>query len=890
MEEFRDLRLTVDAFKKVLSEKEFIHLNAGIVLQAYLPDSHAAFAELLQFAKNRYEISGGSIKVRLVKGANLAMEKTEGELNGYTPAPYPSKAEVDASYSRLIDVALRSENYPAVRIGIASHNLFHLTWAIEVAKMRGCEEQIDIEMLEGMANAEALAIVKSGHPVLFYTPVTNQDDFASAVAYLVRRLDENTSPENYLRATFEISSNLQIFAEQKTRFENSVANRHSISTSSRRHSPDPVDYSTFHNQANGDPTLPRYIESIKKNLHEVANANYEVPIVINGQEIRTSNCEPGIDPGDNGKQWYKYCVADTGLIDQAIESAKRGFEIWSKTPVKERQDILFAAAKIMQDEREQTIATMSRDAGKTVYEADPEVSEAIDFARYYGSLANDDENSNPLGIVLVVPPWNFPYAIVMGGVCAALAAGNTVILKPAPETVATGWIVAKQLWAAGVPKEVLQFVPTRDDDSGKYLVTHDEVKALILTGSIDTAALFLGWKSELNILAETSGKNALLISACADIDSAVKDLVQSAFGHAGQKCSAASLGIVVESIYQDPSFIRQLKDDVSSLAVGAGWNLGTIVGPIIRKPEGALLRALTTLDEGESWLIKPEQVDHAGYLWRQGVKVGVKPGSWSHKNEWFGPVLALMVAPDFETAVQWQNESDFGLTAGLHSLDESECVYWLENIQAGNLYVNRGITGAVVQRQPFGGWKKSSVGPTSKAGGPNYLNNLRRWQELTGYSTTMMENAIKSFDDWWENKGSKAIDYSNLSVEKNFFRYRYPLTPILVRFDDTTSEKAITLIEHIAQKTNLKLIWSKANAESAADALNRGASKIRWLSSEEVPVATALAKGINIDPRPITLRGDIEGPRWFVEQSVAVTYHRYGNTNGGPKPKVSGLN
>nr|MSZ47445.1 aldehyde dehydrogenase [Actinomycetota bacterium] len=215
MEEYRDLPMTVAAFMRVLDEAEFESMKAGIVLQAYLPEAHQFFGDLVQWSQKRYARSGGSIKVRLVKGANLAMERAEAELHGWSPAPYRTKSDVDASYVRLIDAALRSEHSKAVRIGIASHNLFHMTWAIEVAKSRGVLDQIDIEMLEGMANAEALAVTRAGQPVLLYAPVTRKDDFAAAVAYLVRRLDENTSDENYLKAAFEISKNPKKFKEQE---------------------------------------------------------------------------------------------------------------------------------------------------------------------------------------------------------------------------------------------------------------------------------------------------------------------------------------------------------------------------------------------------------------------------------------------------------------------------------------------------------------------------------------------------------------------------------------------------------------------------------------------------------------------------------------------------
>ena len=882
MEEYRDLALTVHAFKQVLSEPEFERMTAGIVLQAYLPESHETFHELVTWAVARHAKSGGTIKIRLVKGANLAMERAEAELHGWIPAPYATKADVDASYSRLIDVALRPEHAKAVRIGIASHNLFHVTWAIEVARKRHVLDQIDIEMLEGMANAETLAITKSGHPVLLYAPVAKVDDFASAVAYLVRRLDENTSDENYLKAAFDISKDPEKFAEQKSRFERSISERHQISTSSRRHAKSTFHPEGFFNEPSGDPTESNYVAEVTTEISHIQNlTNLEIPIVINGKAYTSKFQANGIDPNSEGAVWYHYSVIDQKHVDKAIEIAEKSS--WSSKNANERRDIILKVAELMSEQRAETIATMARDAGKTVAEADPEVSEAIDFARYYASHIDDDKSS-PVGTVLVIPPWNFPYAIPAGGLFAALAAGNPVLFKPAPETVATAWLLAQQLWEAGIPKDALQFLPSLDDENGKYLVTHPAIKALILTGSFDTALTFVSWRNDLNLLAETSGKNALVITACADIDMAVKDLVQSAFGHAGQKCSAASLGIILESVYKDPAFIRQLLDDVSTLKVGPGFNFGTTVGPVILPPEGNLSRALHHLDDGESWLIEPQQLDHAGHLWRPGVKVGVKPGSWSHRNEWFGPVLALMVAPDLKTAVEWQNATDFGLTAGIHSLDPFELEYWVEHVQAGNLYINRGITGAIVNRQPFGGWKRSSVGATAKAGGAHYVNSLRNWAPIQHIDLTK-----RSATKWWQEIGSQVIDHSGLSVEKNYHRYRRPLTPIIVRFDADTSRDETAFAKFISDLTGTPIEFSSSKEETVEELVARAQGKIRWLSHEEPPRAALLARGVNIDSRTIAQRGDIEAPRWLLEQSVCVTHHRYGNINGGPKPTVVGL-
>jgi RHH-type proline utilization regulon transcriptional repressor/proline dehydrogenase/delta 1-pyrroline-5-carboxylate dehydrogenase len=897
MEEYRDLELTVTAFKRVLSEPAFSGIAAGIVLQAYLPESHGAFADLVEWATIRHRRSGGSIKVRLVKGANLAMETTEAELHGWNAAPYRTKADVDASYARLLDAALRPEHAGAVRVGVASHNLFHLAWALEVARARDVEAQIDIEMLEGMANSESLAIAKTGQRVLLYAPVTRHDDFASAVAYLVRRLDENTSDENYLKAAFDIGTDVARFDEQRERFTASVRDRHAIATASLRHVPTTATITTsFSNVANYDPTSTRAFDEITASFANIRSIpQRQIPLVIGAKEITTNDFEVGRDPSADAQEWYRYSVADAELVDDAVRCATSARDRWSRLSIEDRRRILFASALVMEEQRIETMSVMARDAGKTEAEGDPEVSEGIDFARFYATSASDFTDSTPLGTVVVVPPWNFPYAIPAGGICAALAAGNAVILKPAPEAVATSWQLVQQLWAGGVPRDVLQFVPTRDDDNGRRLITHQGVDAVVLTGSFDTALMFTTWRPDITLLAETSGKNAILISACADIDVAVKDLVQSAFGHAGQKCSAASLAIVVRDVYDDPAFLRQLGDAVRSLRVGPSWDLSTSIGPIIRRAEPALERALHHLDPGESWLIEPRQRDDAGLQWSPGVKLGVRSGSWSHQHEWFGPVLGVMVAPDFATAIKWQNRTDFGLTAGLQSLDEAECELWMDRVEAGNLYINRGITGAIVNRQPFGGWRRSSVGPTAKAGGHHYVNSLRRWDRLTG-----ADGAIDLAQRWWRSTGAHAIDRTGLNVEKNFQRYRHHFKAIAVRVDGAFDAAQRSLIDAIVHEAGVRVIYSAAEPvgdapeaviESSAELVARAdaLSRVRWLSKEVPPSVGLLEKSVSADPRPLTQRGDVEIARWLLEQSVSITHHRYGNVNAGPKPRCAGL-
>lgn len=479
-------------------------------------------------------------------------------------------------------------------------------------------------------------------------------------------------------------------------------------------------------------------------------------------------------------------------IEEALAGTAAAQPHWEARGEGERAGILRACAEQLASTRFESIALMREEGKKAVAEVDPEVSEAIDFARYYAATGKLSPGTvaRARGVVVVAPPWNFPLAIPCGGVLAALMAGNAVILKPAPETVRLGWWLVRQLWEAGVPREVLAFVACEDGAVGRRLIEDSRCLAVILTGAYETAQKFREWRPSLPLFAETSGKNALVVSATADREEAVRDLVKSAFGHAGQKCSAASLGILESEVYQDPVFRRQLRDVAASLWVGEARDPRSVVTPLIRPPDEKLRRALTTLDDGEEWLLQPEVSSQNACLWSPGIKLGVRPGSWFHHTECFGPVLGLMESADLEEALVLQNAVSFGLTAGLQALDEREISGWKARVEAGNLYINRPITGAIVQRQSFGGWKRSAVGPGAKAGGPNYVSLFRRFEDRIGPSER--ESVLESYRDAWNQHFSREHDPTGLISERNVFRYR-PAKGVLLRL-----ERKESLMEEIA--------------------------------------------------------------------------------------------
>ena len=475
-------------------------------------------------------------------------------------------------------------------------------------------------------------------------------------------------------------------------------------------------------------------------------------------------------------------------------------------------------------------------------------------------------------------------------------------------------------WRAGVPKNVLQFVPMPRNEISRKFLMDPRLNGVIMTGSFRTGKMLRELRPDLHVLAETSGKDAMIITATADPDQAVKDLVKSAFGHSGQKCSAASVAIVEASVYDNPAFLRQLKDAAASLKVGGSWEVNSVVTPLIREPEGNLLRALTQLEPGEEWLLKPEPSEDNPCLWSPGIRLGVKPGSWFHQTECFGPVLGIIRAENLEEAIDIQNDSEFGLTGGLQSLDEREIALWKTKVQVGNAYINRVITGAIVRRQPFGGWNHSSMGPGAKAGGPNYLTMLGSWEEkalpqklrtpgerISGLVEKLcselpdcakrIRSAAGSQAKWWMEEFGVEHDPSRVYGENNTFRY-IPVKGILARVENMSDDNVAILLLgaklcgvllHLSIGTSRPWIqkmhgyYASLTVETEAELIVRmpealqGVRFLRGTDISEALANAARARDVEVLDRPVLANGRLELLGYFREQAVSETVHRYGN-------------
>ena len=939
MEEYRDLHLTVALFKKVLDEPEFLSYSAGIVLQAYLPDSYLMLQELIAWSKERIERGGAPIKVRIVKGANIAMEDVESSIMGWARAPFHNKVETDANFKKMLDLACKPDNAAAVHIGIASHNLFDIAYALILRAERGVEAFVSFEMLEGMCDHIRQVVQNISGGILLYCPTASSGDFQNAIAYLFRRLDENTGPDNFLRYSFGLKPGSDEWDIQSTMFSESCKEIENVSDAPRRlqnrFDPParPDKGSAFDNEPDTDFCLPhnrKWCENIVVTWKD--KAVNPIPLVIGGQDIHHNPHDgEGRDKSNPNTTAYHYSLATSTEIDQAFIVAKGHESYWANLSVSERCGLIHDLAQILREKRADLIGCMILDGGKSVVEADSEVSEAIDFAEYYAKsmqkldLIRDLEWA-PKGTYLVASPWNFPVAIPAGGIIASLVTGNCVLFKPATETALCGHLLAQCFWDAGIPKTVLQYLLLQNDPEGTQLLSDKRLTGAILTGSTKAAQHFLKTRPDLDFAAETGGKNALIITAMADKDQAIADLIHSAFGHNGQKCSAASLAICEKEIYHDSSFRRQLRDAAASLPVGPAWDLSSHITPLIRPPGKELLRGLTTLEPGEEWLLEPKQDSQNPHLWSPGIKLGVKKGSFTHQTELFGPVLGIMCASDLDHAIKLSNGTRYGLTAGIHTLDEREQQKWQKSITAGNLYINRTTTGAIVRRQPFGGTKLSSFGFGAKAGGGNYLtqflhvkqvglpkekypvgelvNNLSPLLEkfdLTAEEQGLWYASLSNYAFWWQRLGNSK-DRIKLIGQDNLFQY-VPRKKVAIRLQ--TNDKPIDYLRVFAAaltcNVSLQISWDKTLVDFPTQAnwqellpsctlieesdeqfqkriKNNDIRRLRLLSAPSKDLQTLCSlEGCTICHAPVLVNGRYELLNYLREVSLSANFHRYGN-------------
>lgn len=935
MESTDDVDLTIDTFQKVLDEEEFHSHHAGLVLQSYLPQSFPLLQKLTAWAKERIEKGRAPIRIRLVKGANMNLERVHSSISNLPSPILHEKSETDANFKKMLLFATEPENAKAVHIGIGSHNIFDIALAFVLRAEKNVEEHISFEMLDGMANHMARTVQKLSENVRLYCPIVHRDEYADAIAYLVRRFEENSGTENFLRHIFTISpgssgweSSVRIFRESFADIDGLPENP--FREQNRSEMPKLAEKG-FDNEPNTDLSLSQeraWADSIYKTW-EHKTISEPISLMIGGKEVLHKPLQQGKDPSMPEKNLYQYSLATPEDVEVMLKTASSHLEPWANTPFEEKAAMALQAATNIARRRGDLIGAMMADGGKAFTEADGEVSEAIDFVLFYrdmmGKIHERKElQLTPKGTVLIAPPWNFPVAIPTTGIITTLISGNCAIFKPSKETVLCGQMLAKCFWDAGFPKEVLQFV-CMDSEMGSKCIKDPRVNRVVLTGSWDTAKVFLQMKPGLDLAAETGGKNAMIISSMSDRDHAISLLIQSAFGHSGQKCSATSLAILEKELYDDKNFREKLKEAAASLSVGSVWEKFSKITPLVRLATDPLLQGLTTLQPGESWLLEPKQDPNNPNLWSPGIKLGVKKGSFTHQTEFFGPLLALMRADNISHAIGLANGTKYGLTSGLQSLDDREQKQWIQEIVAGNLYINRTTTGAIVRRQPFGGCKNSSYGTGLKIGGPNTLyeyfhihqkqlpkehhavseivnglSSVMSKFDLTTEEMGLWHASLANYAFWWQ-RFKQGIDITKLIGQDNLLFYA-PIKKLCIRVKKT--DRPIDYMRSLAAaltcSTPIQLSWDlapnfppKADWEPILPFFNISQDtddqlfekirlgrikRLRTFSTPENSLSICCSETCCYNDYQETLAsGRIELLRYLRPVSLSHDYHRYGN-------------
>ena len=945
MEEYRDINITIDAFIRTLSKEKFYSLEAGIVLQSYLPDTLQNLKKLVAWAKKRINRGGVPIKIRLVKGANQEMELTESSLRNWPCVTYLNKAETDANFKLLMDYLIDAQVAPYVHVGIASHNLFDHGVAMSLAHERGVEAYCSVEMLEGMSETAYHVLKNDGLNVILYAPIATKETFTNAIAYLVRRFDENTAEENFLRHSFGLHVNSPAWEILIKSYDNSIEELRKIALSPFRTQnrneelftlESDLENYTFKNESDTDFSLPQNIkwaEAISEKYKNISkNGGFNASTVVGGKAIAS---EENIEVIDKSQYADKVIVgsftrASSADLKEAVAVAKADVEGWRRLTTAQRQKVLMDVAQEFKKSRADLIGIAAAEVGKVFSETDVEISEAIDFLNFYPYSAQklnslDGIEGEGKGVGLVVSPWNFPIAIPAGGVAVALAAGNTVILKPSSDAVLCAYRLCQCFWDGGVSKNTLQFVPCSGEEAGKHLVSHSDVDFVIFTGGESTAQQMIKSRPDINLSAETGGKDATIVTALADRDQAVKNIVASAFNNSGQKCSATSLLVLEREVYEDENFKTMLIDAASSLYVGSVWELQNRIGSLVNLPTGNLEKALSSLDEGEEWALEPAYADNNPYMLKPSIRWGTSRGDFCHMNELFGPVLSVICAQNLEDAIDIVNATGYGLTSGLESLDEREQKLFKEKLLAGNLYINRMTTGAIVTRQPFGGMGKSAIGSGKKAGGFNYISQFMRLrfeeqtphnlyadtlrplleeENDTAYSLERTLRLTSDFTHWLEEHFNKEHDYSNIRGESNVIRY-VGVKSVLLRFEENdilyemlssiaaakmVGAKVYVSIPSNPKSEGLLYLQEKKSVlldeddtfaledETALVQAVQSVERIRFLQPPNISVYEAVTEyALYIATEPFIEHGRIELMHYFIEQSISDSYHRYGN-------------
>jgi RHH-type proline utilization regulon transcriptional repressor/proline dehydrogenase/delta 1-pyrroline-5-carboxylate dehydrogenase len=736
MESFAHKNATLELFKMLFTESEFRDWpHVGIVSQAYLQDAEEDLRDLIQWGRSR----GTRFAVRLVKGAYWDYEKIKSRQNGWACPVFLQKPESDLNFEVLTRILLENESIVTAAFG--SHNVRSIAHAQALADQLGVDpSRFEFQLLYGMAGPVKRALVEMGYRVREYCPV---GELLPGMSYLVRRLLENTSNEGFLRAKFSDNvSEAELLRDPTDLVAQSPNGAHHVEVTSDGASLDTLAVDSYENAPLVNFVYEQNQERMRAAIeHMRTRLGQKYPIVIDGEKIWTDKTIASINPSDPDQAVGHVAEAGIPEAERAVKAARDAFDSWSRTSFETRCRLLERAADIMQRRRYELSALEVFEVGKAWAEADGDIREAMDFCLFYAQqmrligrprltqhVLGEESYQHywPRGVAFVIAPWNFPLAILTGMTTAALVTGNTVIIKPAEQSAVVGAMLMEIFEEAGVPPGVLNYMPGKGSVIGQHLVDHKDVDLIAFTGSREVGLRI--WESagktregqrELKrVICEMGGKNAVIIDSDADLDEATIDTIYSAFGYQGQKCSACSRLIILEDIY--PRAIERLLNAAASLQVGNPEDPSVTVGPVV--DGAAYKRILEYIDIGKQearLAFQRADVPEKGYFIPPTIFTNVSPQTKIACEEIFGPVLSVIKVRDLTEAFEVANNTDYALTAGFFSRSPANIERAKAEICAGNVYVNRSCTGAVVGRHPFGGFKMSGGG--TKAGGADYL-------------------------------------------------------------------------------------------------------------------------------------------------------------------------
>ncbi|HEV2318615.1 MAG TPA: proline dehydrogenase family protein [Verrucomicrobiae bacterium] len=733
MESYALKNLTVRLFKTIFSEQEFeLEPARGLAIQAYLKDSEADLSDIIAWARCRKR----RVTVRLVKGAYWDYETVAAHQRGWSSPVFALKSETDANFERLSAMLL--EHADAVDAAFATHNVRSIAHALAHAEQRQMDlRHFEFQMLYGMAEPVKAALLQSGCRLREYCPV---GELLPGMAYLVRRLLENTSNEGFLASRYARG----ISREELLKRPGDRVEKVQSGLTSAAAKKDAVQ--GFRNEPPTDFTIDAERQKMRDAIRDWRKQlGRRYPLIINHKPVSTDNWLPSLNPA-NLKEVVGYAAqATVAEADAALAAARAAWPKWARTPAHERAAILEQTASLMRADKAALCAIEILEAGKSWTEADADVAEAIDFCNYYAAqmrklgrpeltqrVAGETnfQEWRPRGIGAIIAPWNFPLAILTGMTAAALVAGNAVIIKPSDQTPVIAAHLMQLLIKAGIPAGVANLLTGPGGAVGAHLVEHPQVDFIAFTGSKEVglkiwesaARTMPGQVNLKKVVCEMGGKNCVIVDSDADMDEAVAGCLASAFGYQGQKCSALSRLIVLEDNYA--AFLKRFIAAANSVRVGPSHEPGNLIGPVISRD--AQQRILKMIEVGKkeatlAWQGQVPEEAQACYV-PPTIFTDVPAGSRLFREEIFGPVLAVSKAANFDEALTLANAGEFALTGGCYSRSPANIERVKTELVCGNLYINRGITGAIVERQPFGGFQMSGGG--TKAGGPQYLENF----------------------------------------------------------------------------------------------------------------------------------------------------------------------